>query len=296
MSRPSACFTLLLAIAAGLLGGCGPRKASHPPVKDLSYDSSGHERQKLDLQLPGNPKGAPVVLWVHGGGWVAGNKDNPPIGFLKQRGYVVASMNYRYSTQAPFPAQLEDAKSAVRWLRAHAAQYGYDGHRIAVWGHSAGGTIVEMLGVSAAHHNFDRGDNLDTSSEVQAVVGMSGPTNFVPMIRHAIANGDARNPKAIIQVVGRLLGCPVEESERYAPAASPTSYVSVAAAPTLLIHGGRDELVPVEQSQELHDLLQAAGAKCELLIIPEADHGGVFDRNTLNQAADFTDRALGVHR
>ncbi len=296
MSRPRAYFTLLLAVISGLAGGCGPQKASPEVFKDLSYDSSGHERQKLDLHLPLNHKGAPVVLWVHGGGWVTGNKDNPPIGFLKQRGYVVASMNYRYSTQAPFPAQIEDAKSAVRWLRAHADQYGYDGQRIAVWGHSAGGTIVEMLGVSAAHHNFDRGDNLTTSSEVQAVVGISGPTNFLPLIRHAVANGEARNPKAIIQVVGRLLGCPVEESERYAAAASPTSYVSASSAPTLLIHGSKDEVVPITQSQELHDLLKAAGAKCELLILPEADHVGVFDRSTLNQAADFTDFALGVHR
>ena len=113
MSRPSACFTLLLAIAAGLLGGCGPRKASQPPVKDLSYDSSGHERQKLDLQLPGNPKGAPVVLWVHGGGWVAGNKDNPPIGFLKQRGYVVADI----------PAFYIVARSSDCWREMKAAGF-----------------------------------------------------------------------------------------------------------------------------------------------------------------------------
>ena len=117
--------------------------------KDVAYVENGHARQKLDLRLPADPKGAPVVLWIHGGGWLTGSKENPPVAALTAKGYVVASMNYRYSTQAPFPAQLEDARAAVKWLRTHQTEFGYDGKRIAAWGHSAGGTHV-------ASYVFDR--------------------------------------------------------------------------------------------------------------------------------------------
>lgn len=285
-----------LSVLAMMTAFTGCQKGTQSNLKDISYQSQGHSRQKLDLYLPDNPKGAPVILWIHGGGWEAGDKAGPPITGLKSHGYAIASMNYRYSKQAPFPAQLEDAKAAVRWLRAHAGDYGYDGNRIAVWGHSAGGTLVALLGVTANQRQFDVGDNLQVSSAVQAVVAMSGPTDFPVIIDHAFATGTARDPKAVVQVVGRFLGAPLDQAKAKGALASPVTYASAQAAPTFIVHGEKDPIVPAEQAELFQAALQKAGAKSELRIIPGADHGGIFDQETVRKAVGFIDRALGVQR
>lgn len=118
-------------------------------VRDLPYVESGHDRNRLDLYLPEKAEGRlPLVVWIHGGGWLAGSKDNCKALMMATKGYVVASINYRLSQHAVFPAQIEDCKGAIRWLRAHADKYHIDPKHVGVWGGSAGGHLVALLGTS----------------------------------------------------------------------------------------------------------------------------------------------------
>ena len=252
--------------------------------KDVPYVENGHTRQKLDLRLPADPKGAPVVLWIHGGGWIGGGKENPPIAALTAQGYVVASMNYRYSTQAPFPAQLEDARAAVQWLRSHQTDFGYDGKRIAAWGHSAGGTMVSLLG-----------SRQDKGTEIQAVVNFSGPTDFGLIIKDAIDGGYADRLDTPISVVALLLGGPVKQKLPLGLEASPVTHVTARSAPTLLVYGAKDTLVPPVQGTNLFTTMKKAGATVELMSLPVTGHNSV-NRETITRALAWTDRALGVKR
>jgi acetyl esterase/lipase len=252
--------------------------------KDVAYVENGHARQKLDLRLPADPKGAPVVLWIHGGGWLTGSKENPPVAALTAKGYVVASMNYRYSTQAPFPAQLEDARAAIKWLRTHQTEFGYDGKRIAAWGHSAGGTMVSLIG-----------SRQDKDAEVQAVVNFSGPTDFGVIIKDAIDGGYADQFDAPINMVALLLGGPVKQKLPLGLEASPVTHVTAKSAPSLLVFGAKDTLVPPVQGTNLFVAMKKAGATVELLSLPETGHNSV-NRESLERALVWTDRALGVKR
>jgi acetyl esterase/lipase len=158
----------LLCLSASVFGQLAGVKAH----RDLVYVEGGHERHKLDLYLPEKAEGPlPLLIWVHGGGWQNGSKDGcPPLraGYI-ERGYAVASINYRLSGHAVFPAQIEDCKAAIRWLRAHAKEYNLDAKRFGVWGSSAGGHLVALIGTSGDVKEFDVGDHLDQSSRVQAV-------------------------------------------------------------------------------------------------------------------------------
>ena len=135
-------------------------------IRNLPYVSNGHERQKLDLFIPANVTGAaPLLIWIHGGAWKEGSKENCPAVGMVGKGWVVASLNYRLSQQAVFPAQLEDCKAALRFLRAHAADYHIDTNRVAAWGASAGGHLVALLGVTSKTREFDVGAHLERHSE-----------------------------------------------------------------------------------------------------------------------------------
>ncbi len=154
-------LTLLLALASVTLLGLEPAPAAPqakarpvlPDVqvlRDLEYVQGGHARNRLDLYLPEKaPRPLPVILWVHGGGWTRGDKTNGPAFRFATKGYAVASMNYRFSQHATFPAQIHDCKAAVRWLRANARKYGLDADHIGAWGGSAGGHLVALLGTTA---------------------------------------------------------------------------------------------------------------------------------------------------
>jgi acetyl esterase/lipase len=279
-------FRLFLTALAALMMPVGSPGAESPPSlkKDVAYVENGHARQKLDLRLPADPKGAPVVLWIHGGGWVTGGKENPPIAALTARGYVVASMNYRFSTQAPFPAQLEDARAAVKWLRTHQADYGFDGKRIAAWGHSAGGTMVSLIGARQ-----------DKGTEVQAVVNFSGPTDFGLIIKDAIAGGYDERLDTSIGLVAMLLGGPVKNKLPLGLEASPVTHVTAKSAPSLLVFGAKDTLVTPVQGTNLFTAMKKAGATVELLALPNTGHNSV-NKETVERALVWTDRALGVKR
>ena len=243
--------------------------------RDLAYVADGHERHKLDLFVPEKADGPlPLIIWVHGGGWQNGSKDGcPPLrsGYVG-RGYAVASINYRLSQHAPFPAQIEDCKAAIRWLRAHAREYNLDPNRFGVWGSSAGGHLVALLGTSGDVKAFDVGANLDQSSRVQAVCDYYGPTDFMAFVttpgfeRHASPNA----PEV------KLLGGSVTEKPDLAKRASPVTFVSRDDPPFLIVHGDKDPTVPVNQSQLLFDALKQAGVSVHFHTIKGAGHGRGF--------------------
>jgi acetyl esterase/lipase len=237
-------------------------------LRDLAYVPGGHERQKLDLYLPAKAEGKlPVVVWVHGGGWEGGNKDRCPAVPFVPRGYAVASLNYRLSQHAPFPAQIEDCKSAIRWLRAHAAEYHLDPDRFGVWGASAGGHLVALLGTSGGTKELDgQNGNLDQPSRVQAVVDWFGPTDLVKILSGR--PGNAEGP------VTRLLGGPIADKKDLAIRANPIPYVAKNTPPFLIMHGDKDPTVPYNQSELLAEALQKAGVEVTLVKLEGAGHGG----------------------
>ncbi len=237
-------------------------------LRDLPYVEGGHEQQRLDLYLP-KKAGArrPLVVWIHGGGWEAGRKEDSPAQWLVGKGYAVASINYRLSQHAVFPAQVHDCKAAVRWLRANAAKYRLAPDRVGVAGDSAGGHLVALLGTTANVRELEGNlGNLEQSSRIQAVVDFYGPTDFV--------NWDPGFNKYAYSVITRLIGGPPQEDKEKARKASPVAYVNKDSAPFLILHGDKDGIVPLAQSQELAKALKKAGVEVDLRVVKGSGHGG----------------------
>ncbi len=262
---------------------------------DLVYAKHGDREMKLDLYVPEKGDGPfPVVVWIHGGGWLGGEKtDCPPLNLgYCQNGYAAASLSYRFSNVAPYPAQIEDCKAAIRWLRAHAKEYNLDPDHIGVWGGSAGGHLVCLLGVTGKTKKFDVGDNLDQSSEVQAVCNFFGPTDVLTGLDGLDPNTDLT--KALVGMYTSLLGGPVSEKTELAKEASSTTYADANSAPFLHVHGTVDLLVPVEQAEKLHDKLRQADVWSRLFILPRAGHGGAefADPKLLEEIRLFFDKNL----
>lgn len=234
----------------------------------VTYCTRGDVALKMDLYFPKIEGRAPAILFLHAGEWVLGDKTTvgPPIEFQQvvERGYVVASVDYRLAPGAVFPAQLEDAKCAVRYLRAKADDYNIDAGRIAAWGASAGGHLAALLGVVGKSDAFEGSvEYQDQSSAVQAVVDMFGPTDL-------LAPDYVPNAADISRLV---FGAEGPDAADVLRRASPVTYVSPDDPPFLIIHGEADGVVPLSQSQELTDRLRAAGVPAALIVVRNAEHG-----------------------
>ncbi|MEZ5944548.1 MAG: alpha/beta hydrolase fold domain-containing protein [Planctomycetaceae bacterium] len=256
-------------------------------IGDIPYVENGHERQVLDLYLPestGKPR--PLVLWIHGGAWRAGDKNSGPWMPLLEKGFVVASMNYRLSQHATFPAQIEDCKAAVRWLRQHAKEYEIDPDHFGAWGSSAGGHLVALLGTSGDVPELEGTRDIDVSSRVQAVCDWFGPTDFSLMNQQAGDNGtiDHDAPEA---PEAQLIGGPVQERPDLVKRASPLTYVTPDDPVFLIVHGDQDTLVPVQQSQMLQAALEEAKVSSTLIIVPGAGHGQFGDPKITERCVEF---------
>lgn len=261
-------------------------------LRDIVYAHAENKTLLLDLYLPRQRRPLPVILWVHGGAWRTGDKtDKADLPEWAARGYAVASINYRLSQEALFPAQIHDCKAAVRWLRANATEYGLDPTHIGAWGASAGGHLVALLGTTAGVAELE-GDlgNLGHSSAVQAVCDWFGPTDFTQM-SHFPGKMDHDVPDS---PESQLIGGPIQENKEKAAKANPITYIDGDEPPFLIIHGERDPLVPCHQSILLHEALLAAGADSTLHIIPGAGHGGAhFSAPEITQmVAAFFDKHL----
>ena len=265
--------------------------------RDLAYVENGHERQKLDLFVPeGASQPLPVIIWIHGGGWTGGDKSGcPPLrqGFA-QRGYAIASLNYRLSQHAVFPAQIEDCKTALRWLRARAKTYHLDPERFGVWGSSAGGHLVALLGTSGDVKEFDVGAHREMSSRVQCVMDDFGPTDFVQMDAHRIPSATLVH-NSPTSPESRLLGGLITEGGNAAKVAraNPVTYVTKDDPPFLIVHGDADPLVPHHQSELLFAALKAAGVRVRLNTVKGGGHGAGFGGTELEKMRrDFLEHHL----
>ena len=267
---------ITLALAASFAFAEAPKLETRDGIvakRDVAYVPGGGARQMLDVFYPEkSDQPLPLIVWIHGGAWLGGGKERAPaMPFLKD-GFVVASVTYRFSQDAIFPAQIQDCKAAIRWLRAHAAELNIDRKRVGVWGASAGGHLVALLGVAGEEKGWDVGENLDQSSRVQAVVNWFGPADMLTMGSQsgpdtALAHNEPGSPES------KLIGGAVQENADKARAASPVNYVTKDDAPMLLMHGDKDRLVPHAQSVELLDLLKKAGVEAELKTMEGAGHG-----------------------
>jgi acetyl esterase/lipase len=211
--------------------------------RNLEYVKDGHERNKLDLYLPEKSDSPlPLIVWIHGGAWKAGSKDYCPVTPMAAKGYAVASINYRFIQHAEFPAQIEDCKAAIRWLRANAKKYNIDPDRIGVIGASAGGHLSALLGTSGHVKSLEGpGGNADQSSKVQAVVDLFGPTGM-PAKDRTLANA--------------------------------VTHITKDAPPFLIVHGDADKTVPIAQSERLTEALKKAEVEVTFITKKDAGHGG----------------------
>ena len=223
--------------------------------KDIEYGKVGDRALLLDLYTPAKiDKPAPGLIFIHGGGWSSGNRTDYKYYTVRyaKRGYVVATVSYRFSQEAPFPAAVQDAKCAARWMRANAAKNHMDPDRIAVIGGSAGGYLAQMVGYSAGVAELEGdGGNPGVSSRVQAVVDLYGPCD--------IDSEGARN----VGVVKKFLGKSYDEDPELYKKASPIRYVTKDAPPTLIFQGTIDEIVPMAQSDLLAGKLKELGVPYE---------------------------------
>jgi acetyl esterase/lipase len=243
--------------------------------RNLAYVSGGHPRQMLDLYLPDVDHATPLIVWIHGGAFRMGSKEERVPFEMLEQGYAIASLNYRLSQHALFPAQIEDCKAAVRWLRAHADTYGLDSSRIASWGESAGGHLAAMLGTAGHERSFEVGEHLEYSSRVQAVLDFFGPTDFLQMDAHRLLDGMVHD--APDSPESQLVGGPIQERPAEVARANPVTYVMPEAPPFLIVHGDRDPLVPYHQSTLLVAALEAAGVPVTFYTVVGAGHGGFDD-------------------
>ncbi|OYW77557.1 MAG: hypothetical protein B7Z37_03785 [Verrucomicrobia bacterium 12-59-8] len=271
---------LLLALSFPLLAQC--QKVSAPPagfrvLRNLDYVGAGNPRQMLDLYLPESraDKPNPLVVYIHGGGWEAGSKDDADtlVGLIRGgTPYAGASLNYRLTDQALWPAQIHDCKAAIRWLRAHAQEYNLDPGKISVFGISAGGHLVSMLGVTGGVKELEGalGQHLDQSSRVSCVLDFCGPSDFLTFG----GKGSVIDPEDPKGPLAKLIGGPLKDRQEEARKASPVTYITPDDSPFLIIHGDKDNIVPYAQATEFDAALKAAHIPS--ILLTGTDGGHVF--------------------
>jgi acetyl esterase/lipase len=266
-----------------------PAKPAEPPVqlppgvrmeRDIQYVPDGDEAQRLDLYLPEKPaeRPLPLIVHIHGGGWRAGSKFPCPGIHMAAHGYAIASVEYRFSQKALFPAQIQDCQAAIRWLRANSQKYNFDPTHVGVVGGSAGGHLSALVGTAGGKKAFPLiGGNEDQSDAVQAVCDYFGPTDFTTVIKQAEDDKNVRNIfkfNSPSDPYSSLIGVSLDADKQKSEAVSPVHYVSKNSPPMLILHGTHDALVPYAQSEELAEALKAQGVPVWLQKLPGAGHGG----------------------
>ncbi|GAA3392498.1 alpha/beta hydrolase [Cryptosporangium minutisporangium] len=262
----------------------------------------GYRPLELDLILPPEATApAPVVVFLHGGGWRMGSRNAvgpayagarpTPFERLAQAGIGVASVDYRLSAEATWPAPLHDVKAAVRWLRARGGEAGIDTARIAAWGESAGGHLAALVGLTDDVLDLEGDVGLvGPSSAVDAVVAWYTPSDLGAVAADLGADPDAADSREAL-----LLGEPVTARPERTAAASPVTYAGPGAPPFLLLHGRADRLISVRQSERLADALTAAGADVTLELFDGADHMWLGAPEAAAAALDRTIEFLRAH-
>jgi acetyl esterase/lipase len=297
---------LALVFAAGAVAA-----AQEPRPRDvltLPYASRDGGDLLLDLYLPTKPirRPVPIIVFVHGGGWSGGTRTTGPDfeRFFARDGFAMASIEYRLTPSITFPANVEDVRTSVRWLKANAAAHGLDPDRICLWGTSAGGHLAAVAGL-APRGMFEGRDNLNETSTVRCVLDAYGPTRFDMMDAQDETERPTRQPPVVTIIIGggrrgagrgatphddpaspesRLLGAAVQTVPERVRAASPITYVGKEAPPFLIMHGLSDSSVPHGQSLLLYDALKREGHEVTLRLVEGLPHT-FFNRTDLDEAA-----------
>lgn len=283
-NRP--CWKILLCLACTLAPGA--LQAVEPTIADVEYGNVGEHRLLLDLYQPLNKtRPTPLIVWIHGGAWRSGSKADVPIAQLIGDGYAIASVDYRLSPTAQFPAQVHDIKAAIRFLRAHAAEYELDPKRFAVAGSSAGGHLAALVGVTNGHEELEGtvGEFTAEPSDVQAVVSFYGASNLPTILSQSTPHG----LRVRVPALQLLLGGQPAEKPALARLASPVVHVDRNDPPLLLIHGDQDPQMPLDQSQELESAYQQYDLPVQLRVVRGGVHGGAgfYEQPMLRRVAQF---------
>ena len=262
----------------------------------IIYAHEENETLKMTLYRPADSGQYPVVVLVHGGGWLIGTRWwKSWYGHrLAENGYIAATIDYRMLPRNPFPACLHDCKAAIRWLRLHADEYGIDSERIGVLGDSAGGHLALFLGVTLPSDGLEGATNPGASSAVQAVVSLYGVadlTDYEPII--------PRDKRDKIWLFRKFVGDESRNSKDPYAAASPITYVHSDMCPILLVHGTKDRMVPYRQSQRFYQRTRASGSYCRLVSFSGKGHGFDYFRHgvracTFRCFLDFFNQHLHV--
>jgi acetyl esterase/lipase len=266
---------LLAGLMSAAVVATWPGAAAGAPTlqSDIQYATTvAGEPLRLDLYTPESGAGAPLIVWVHGGGWENGNKSAMPLAPVIERGFAVASLDFSPASKAPFPGQVHEIKAAIRFLRAQAKQYGYDASRIAVAGASSGAHLAAVVGTSNGRSELEGtlGDYRNESSAVHAIVSYFPATNLTTILAQSTPFGlGVREP-----AVTRLLRAAPKDAETLARLASPVFQVDRDDPPLLLFHGDQDPQMPINQSHELEGAYERQGLDAELVVVHGAAHGG----------------------
>jgi acetyl esterase/lipase len=261
--------------------------AAEPTRVDIEYAKLGDRSLKLDLYFPKRDttsSQSPLVVWVHGGAWRSGSKENVPLLRWLDHGFAIASVEYRLSPEAKFPAQVHDIKAAIRFLRARSDELGLDPERFVIAGGSAGGHLAALVGVSSGIAPLEgtTGEQVDTASDaasdaasqapsyVSAIVSFYGASDLQTILQQSTEYGlSVRVPALQL-----FLGGQPSELPAVAKLASPVTHVDPTDPPLWLIHGDADPQMPVQQSRQLADLYRQTGLPVDFEVIPGGRHGG----------------------
>jgi acetyl esterase/lipase len=243
---------------------------SQTEFKNIVYSKTEKRDLLLDIYLPENQTSPYLIVWVHGGAWHSGSKENPPMGLVKL-GHAMASVDYRLSVEAPMPAMVHDVKAAIRFLRGNAKKYGFRSDQIIIWGSSAGAHLAALVGTTNGNKELEGtlGDYTNQSSDVQAIIDFYGPTNFMTILQQSTPHGiSVRAPAMAL-----LLGKPVEQVPELAKLCSPVYQVDPKDPPIFIAHGDQDVQVPVNQSLELKAAYEKNKLRVQMEVVPGAGHG-----------------------
>jgi acetyl esterase/lipase len=259
-------------------------------IRDIEYAKVEARVLKLDIHIPRGKLRSPLIVWVHGGAWRSGSKAEMPLGKLVEEGYAVASVDYRLSPEARFPAQIHDLKAAIRFLRGHSSQWRIPSKNILVAGDSAGGHLAALVGVSNGHPELEgeKGTDRVESSDVQGIMSFYGGANLTTILKQSTPHGlSVRVPALEL-----LLGGQPEDLPVLARLASPVFHVNRRSPPLLLLHGDQDPQMPINQALELWGAYKKVNAPVQLEVVYGAGHGGAafYDTERLAVVKNFLRR------
>ncbi len=263
----SAAFAALVLFAQPSIAQDGVNRTG-----DIVFAEVDGRELLLDLYTPAGVNNAPVLIFAHGGGWARGSRERVPHIDLVSAGYAIASLDYRLSGEAKFPAQIYDLKAAVRFLRANASELGIDPNRIGASGSSAGAHLAQLLGVTngSAAHEGNVGEHDNVSSDVSVIVSYYGASNFTTILDQSTEYGYGVRAPALNALLG---GLPEAEPE-LARLASPIFYADASDPPLYLLHGDLDPQMPINQTHEIHGKYKALGLPVHFEVVHGAQHGG----------------------